>query len=62
MVVSGLDAIDAAGDGAGDALVFFDGLSPEDGELIVDRLWRIFISVNVVEHMNALVLTKDSGS
>ena len=38
VAVSVVDAIDVAGDGAGDALAFFEGLSPEDGEPIVNGL------------------------
>lgn len=35
VVVSAVDAIDVAGDGAGEALALFWGGSPEDGELIL---------------------------
>lgn len=35
VVVSAVDAIDVAGDGAGDALAVFEGISPDDGELIL---------------------------
>ncbi len=40
VVVSAVDAIDVAGDGAGDALALLE-VSPEDGELIVDGLERV---------------------
>lgn len=40
VVVFEVDAIDAAGDGAGDALSLFERRSPEDGELIVHGLER----------------------
>ena len=38
VVVSAVDAIDVAGDGAGEALALFERLSAEGGELIVDSL------------------------
>ena len=41
VVVSAVDAIDGAGDGAGDALALFERLSAEGGELIVDGLKRL---------------------
>ena len=41
VVVSAVDAIDVAGDGAGDTLAFFKRLSPDKGELIVDRMERV---------------------
>ena len=41
VVVSAVDAIDVAGDGAADALALFERLSAEGGELIVDGLKRL---------------------
>ena len=41
VVVSAVDAIDVAGEGAGDALALFERLSAEGGELIVDGLKRL---------------------
>ena len=40
VVVSAVDATEVAGDGAGDALALFEGGSPDDGELILDRVTR----------------------
>lgn len=43
VVVSAVDAIDVAGDGAGDTLAFFKRLSPDKGELIFDRMERVVL-------------------
>ena len=49
VVVSAVDAIDVAGDGAGDALALFERWSPEDGELIVEGRESLSPSVGEVE-------------
>ena len=41
VVVSAVDAIDVAGDGAGDALALLKRPSPDNGEPIVDRTARV---------------------
>lgn len=40
VVVSAVDAIEVAGDGAGDALALFEGMSPEEDEVILTD-WRL---------------------
>ena len=55
VVVSAVDVKDVARDGAGDALVLFERLSPEDGKLIVDGLERVSLYMDRVKGRTSML-------
>ena len=61
VVSSAVDAMEVVGDGTGDGLALFEEGSPDDGELILDRVMkRIFPSVFGIGG-RALIFTRDFG-
>ena len=49
VVVSGVDAMEVAGDGAGEVMNLFEGGSPDEGELMLNRIRGLSPCVGEVE-------------